>query len=84
MVDLHVGVGVRDCTMEGTVDQENSQFVWMVFSNGSSDISQLLLPALPELLGVLEAVPDGGVGGAVEQQHGGRDVGVGSGGTEGI
>ena len=67
--------------MEGTVDQENSQFVWMVGGNGSSDISQLLLPALPELLGVLEAVPDGGVGGAVEQQHWGGDVGVGRGGT---
>ena len=68
--------------MEGTVHQENSQLVRMVFSNGSSDISQLLLPALPELLGVLIAVPDGGVGRAVEQQHGGGDVGVGGGGTE--
>ena len=82
LVDLHVGVGVSDCSMEGTVDQENSKFVWMVFGDGRSDISQLLLPALPELLGVLGAVPDGGVGGAVQQQHGGRHVRVGRGGTE--
>ena len=63
--------------MEGTVNQENSEIVRLEGGNPSSDIRQLLLPALPELLGVLVAVPDGGVGGAVEQQHGGRHVRVG-------
>ena len=67
--------------MEGTVDQENSEIVRLEGGNPSSDIRQLLLPALPELLGVLVAVPDGGVSGAVQQQRGSCHVRVGRGGT---
>ena len=78
--NLHGVVRGAHSPMEGTVDYEHPD-IRSGRGDLPPDVRQLILPPLPEFLGVLGADPDGGVGGAVEGEGRGLHVRVGGGGA---